>query len=63
MTVFFGSARRPGLTSDQMIEIIRAATGAGGVRPIPRQALANRYGVALEDINRILAPAPAKDAA
>lgn len=63
MTVFFGSARRPGLTSDQMLEIIKLARGAGGVRPIPRQAIANRYGVALEDINRILAPTPTKDAA
>lgn len=63
MTVFFGSARRPSLTSAQLTEIINLASGAGGVRPIPRQALANRYGVALEDINRILAPSPTKDAA
>lgn len=58
--MMFAPTRRLPLSGQQFSEIINLSRGAGGRRPIPRQALANRYGVSLEDICRIINAAEAE---
>lgn len=52
----YAGSRRLGLTPLQHMEIKDLARGAGGARPMPKQSLANRYGVSMEDISRIVSP-------
>lgn len=54
----FASARKGGLTGDEIrqIEALRS-----GPRPVPWQAIAARYGRCMEDIQRAFQPLPAND--
>ena len=52
----FATARRVGLSPVQHCEIRDLFNGVGVARPIGKQALAARYGVAMADISYIVSP-------